>query len=121
MTDDMGWADLGTYGAPDIRTPHIDSLARDGVKLTEFYSNGVLCTPTRAGLIAGRYQQRYGLEAALPTEPAIGSDQGLPVRGHSLPQLLKNQGYATALVGKWHLGYKPEFSPKAHGFGYFLA
>ena len=66
MTDDMGWADLTSYGAPDIRTPNIDSIARDGVRMTDFYSNGVLCSPTRAGLISGRYQQRYGLEVALP-------------------------------------------------------
>ena len=120
ITDDMGWADIGSYGAPDIRTPNIDSLARDGVKFTDFYANGVLCTPTRAGLISGRYQQRYALEAALPSEGAPGGQRGLPARGHSLPQLLKGSGYATALVGKWHLGYRPEFSPRAHGFDYFF-
>ena len=120
MTDDLGWADIGSYGATDIKTPHIDSLARDGVKLTDFYANGVMCTPTRAGLISGRYQQRYGLEVVLLSDGAPNSDRGLPVRGHSLPQLLKNAGYATALVGKWHLGYRPQFSPQAHGFDYFF-
>jgi arylsulfatase A-like enzyme len=120
MTDDMGWADIGSYGAPDIRTPNIDSLARDGVKLTDFYSNGVLCTPTRAGLMSGRYQQRYGLEIALPNEGAPEADRGLPATGRTLPRLLKNHGYATALVGKWHLGYKAEYSPSAHGFDYFF-
>jgi arylsulfatase A-like enzyme len=120
MTDDMGWADIGSYGAPDIRTPHIDSLARDGVKLTDFYSNGVLCTPTRAGLMSGRYQQRYGLEIALPNEGAPEADRGLPASGRTLPRLLRNNGYATALVGKWHLGYKAEYSPGAHGFDYFF-
>jgi arylsulfatase A-like enzyme len=120
MTDDMGWADLGSYGARDVRTPHIDSLARDGVRLTDFYSNGVFCTPTRAGLISGRYQQRHGLEVPLPNAGNPGSERGLPVTGHSLPQLLKARGYATALVGKWHLGYKPEYSPRAHGFDYFF-
>ena len=120
LTDDLGWADIGSYGATDIRTPNIDSLARDGVKLTDFYSNGVLCTPTRAGLISGRYQQRYGLEIPLPNPGASGGDLGLPARGHSLPRLLKDHGYATALVGKWHLGHKPEFSPNAHGFDYFF-
>jgi arylsulfatase A-like enzyme len=120
ITDDMGWADIGSYGATDIATPNIDGLARDGVRLTDFYANGVLCTPTRAGLISGRYQQRYGLEIALPSEAAPNGDKGLPVRGHSLPRLLKNNGYATALIGKWHLGYKPEFSPNAHGFDYFF-
>lgn len=120
ITDDMGYGDLGSYGATDVRTPHIDALARGGVRLTDFYSNGVLCTPTRAGLISGRYQQRYGLEHALPSAGSQGGDRGLPVTGHSLPQLLKNNGYATALVGKWHLGYRPEFSPHAHGFDYFF-
>ena len=120
MTDDMGWSDLGSYGAKDVRTPNIDSLARDGVRFTDFYSNGVLCTPTRAGFISGRYQQRYGMEVALPNEGSSGSDRGLLVTGRSLPQLLKDNAYATALIGKWHLGYRPEFSPNAHGFGYFF-
>jgi arylsulfatase A-like enzyme len=119
ITDDLGWADIGSYGAPDVKTPNIDSLARDGIRLTDFYANGVLCTPTRAGLISGRYQQRYGLEAALPS-PAPAGDRGLKATGRTLPQLLKNSGYATALVGKWHLGYKPEHSPNAHGFDYFF-
>jgi len=119
MTDDMGWADLTSYGAADIRTPHIDSIGQDGVRMTDFYSNGVLCSPTRAGLISGRYQQRYGLEIALPN--AGGAEgRGLTANGSTLPQLLKNAGYATALVGKWHLGYQPDQSPLAHGFDYFF-
>lgn len=119
MTDDMGWSDLTSYGAPDIRTPNIDSLGRDGVRLTDFYSNGVLCSPTRAGLISGRYQQRYGLEIALPNV-ATAAERGLTANGMTLPQLMKNAGYATALVGKWHLGYLPTQSPNAHGFDYFF-
>jgi arylsulfatase A-like enzyme len=119
ITDDMGWADLGSYGATDIRTPNLDGLARQGLRLTDFYSNGVTCSPTRAGLISGRYQQRYGIEAPLPNAERAG-DSGLPVTGHSLPQLLKQHGYATALIGKWHLGYVEEKSPKAHGFDYFF-
>jgi arylsulfatase A-like enzyme len=117
ITDDAGYGDFGSYGAPDIKTPHIDSLARDGVRLTDFYANGSTCTPTRAALITGRYQQRVGLELVLT--PA-DTDLGLPASGRSLPQLLKNNGFATALVGKWHLGWKPEFSPAAHGFDYFF-
>ncbi len=120
MTDDAGYADTGAYGAPDIRTPHIDSLARAGVKLTDFYANGMSCTPTRAGLISGRYQQRYGIEFVLPAPNIAGSDAGLPPLEHSLPLLLKKNGYATALIGKWHLGYKREFSPGAHGFDFFF-
>lgn len=120
MTDDAGYADVGSYGAPDIRTPNIDSLARDGVKLTDFYANAMSCTPTRVGLIAGRYQQRYGIEFPLPAPGVPGSERGLPPLGHSLPLLMKKNGYATALVGKWHLGYAPEFSPRAHGFDSFF-
>ena len=120
ITDDMGWADLSSYGATDIKTPNIDSLGRDGIRLTDFYANGVLCTPTRAALIAGRYQQRYAMEAALGHAASPSGERGLPATGHSLPQLLKNNGYATAVVGKWHLGYKPEFSPRTHGFDYFF-
>jgi arylsulfatase A-like enzyme len=119
ITDDLGWADLGVYGATDIRTPNLDALARDGLRLTDFYANGVTCSPTRAGLISGRYQQRFGIEAPL-ANPSRAGDRGLAPTGRSLPQLLKNHGYATALVGKWHLGYKPEFSPNAHGFDYFF-
>jgi arylsulfatase A len=119
MTDDMGYADIGTYGATDIRTPNIDSLARDGVKLTDFYANAMSCTPTRAGLISGRYQQRYGLEFALADAGTRDGNRGLPALNHSLPLLLKKNGYATALIGKWHLGYKPEYSPRVHGFDYF--
>ena len=120
MTDDMGYADIGSYGSSDIRTPNIDTLARDGVRLTDFYSNGVLCSPTRAGLMSGRYQQRYGVETALPNAGAPGSERGLRASRFSLPRLLRNNGYATALVGKWHLGYTPDMSPGAHGFDYFF-
>jgi arylsulfatase A-like enzyme len=119
ITDDLGWADLGSYGATDIRTPNLDRLAREGLRLTDFYANGVTCSPTRAGLISGRYQQRSGIEAPLPNANRAG-DLGLPATGYSLPQLLKNHGYATALIGKWHLGYVPEKSPNAHGFDYFF-
>ena len=120
ITDDMGWADIGSYGAPDAKTPNIDSLARDGVKLTDFYANGVVCSPTRAALISGRYPQRYGLETPLPNEGGPGSERGLIANGWSLAQLLKGSGYTTALIGKWHLGYAAEQSPNAHGFDYFF-
>ncbi|HEX6998602.1 MAG TPA: sulfatase-like hydrolase/transferase [Gammaproteobacteria bacterium] len=119
ITDDMGWADLGSYGATDIRTPNLDRLAREGIRLTDFYANGTTCSPTRAGLISGRYQQRYGIEAPLRNAGHAG-DSGLPATGYSLPQLLKNHGYATALIGKWHLGYVADKSPRAHGFDYFF-
>lgn len=119
ITDDVGYGDLGSYGAPDIKTPNIDRLAREGVRFTDFYANGAVCTPTRAGLITGRYQQRVNLEWALSTSP-VDLQRGLPVTGRSLPQLLKNNGYATALIGKWHLGFATSVGPNAHGFDHFF-
>lgn len=118
ITDDAGYGDLGCYGGTDIRTPQLDRLAREGVRLTDFYATPQ-CTPTRAALISGRYQQRVRLERALGSSGASLA-AGLPVTGHSLPQLLKNHGYATGLIGKWHLGYEERFSPNAHGFEHFF-
>src|SRR5688572_5452762 len=118
IMDDVGYGDYGSYGGSDIKTPNIDQLAREGVRFTDFYA-APSCTPTRAALITGRYQQRVRLETPLPNAKAAG-DQGLRPTGRSLPQLLKNNGYATGLVGKWHLGYKTEFQPNAHGFDYFF-
>lgn len=118
MMDDLGYGDLRSYGASDVRTPNIDRLAREGVRLTDAYANGPVCTPTRAALISGGYQQRVGLEWLLTTSPA-DLELGLAARGTSLPALLKASGYATALIGKWHLGWKPEFGPNAHGFDEF--
>jgi arylsulfatase A-like enzyme len=119
MTDDVGYGDLGSYGAPDIRTPVLDRLARQGVRFTDFYSNGTTCSPTRAGLITGRYQQRYGIEAPLPSADPTGR-AGLPATDHSLPLLLKKAGYATALIGKWHLGLGEDKTPRKHGYDYFF-
>src|SRR5688572_3502256 len=121
MTDDMGYADLGSYGGKDIKTPNLDRLARDGVRLTDAYANGVLCSPTRAALISGRYPQRGAIETALGPE----GTRGLAVSGSSLPQLLKNAGYQTALIGKWHLGGSvtgaaKNGGPRAHGFDQFF-
>jgi arylsulfatase A-like enzyme len=118
LMDDLGYGDLGSYGAPDVRTPDIDRLAREGVRLTDAYASGAVCTPTRAALISGRYQQRVGLEWVLTGSPA-DRELGLPAAGASLPALLRTNGYATGLVGKWHLGWKPEFGPNAHGFDEF--
>ncbi len=123
ITDDLGYADIGANGARDIRTPNIDRLAREGVRFTDFYANATSCTPTRAGLITGRYQQRYGIEVPLSAATAPSPDpldRGLEASPHSLPRLLKTRGYATALIGKWHLGYAASQSPMAHGFDEFF-
>lgn len=119
LMDDLGYGDLGSHGVRDARTPNVDRLAREGVRLTDAYANGPTCSPTRAGLIAGRYQQRYGIEWPLGAMPG-DSAHGLPATGASLPALLKANGYATGLIGKWHLGFKPEVGPNAHGFDEFF-
>jgi N-acetylgalactosamine-6-sulfatase len=127
LADDLGASDLGCYGARDIRTPEIDRLAKQGVRFTQFYSNGPECSPTRTALLTGRYQQRVGgLECAIgigsvgryddAMRLAAQKELGLPVSEMSLARLLKSAGYATAMAGKWHLGYEDKFSPNRHGF-----
>jgi arylsulfatase A-like enzyme len=118
IADDLGYGDLGVYGATDTRTPNLDRLAREGTRFTDFYANAPVCTPTRAALVTGRYQQRVMLERPLSSAGA-DLEVSLPVTGRSLPKLMSEAGYTTGLVGKWHLGYKPEAGPRAHGFGYF--
>src|ERR1700693_1603029 len=119
LMDDMGYGDIGSHGVKDARTPNLDRLAREGVRLTDAYANASNCSPTRTGLISGQYQQRYGIEWPLGSAPG-DSARGLPATGTSLPALLKKNGYATGLIGKWHLGFKPEFGPNAHGFDEFF-
>ena len=118
VMDDMGYGDIGSFGVPDAKTPNIDRLAREGVKLTQFYANGSTCSPTRAGLISGRYEQRYGIEWPLGSVPG-DSARGLMPAETSLPRLLKSAGYATGLIGKWHLGWKAAYHPNRHGFDEF--
>ncbi|MFL5607098.1 MAG: sulfatase-like hydrolase/transferase, partial [Gemmatimonadaceae bacterium] len=119
LMDDIGYGDIGSYGVKDARTPNLDRLAREGVRLTDAYANAANCSPTRAALISGQYQQRWGIEWPLGSLPSDTS-LGLPVTGASLPALLKKNGYATGLIGKWHLGFKPEYAPNAHGFDEFF-
>jgi arylsulfatase A-like enzyme len=115
--DDLGYGDLRSYGATDVRTPNLDRLGREGVRLTDCYAAAPLCTPTRAAFMTGAYQHRVGLEAVLtPRNDQLGLSASVP----TLPRLLKEAGYATGLVGKWHLGWKPEFHPNRHGFDEFF-
>ena len=115
--DDLGYGDLRVYGATDVETPNLDRLAGEGVRLTDCYAAAPLCTPTRAAFMTGAYQHRVGLEAVLtPRDDQLGLSASEP----TLPRLLKDAGYATGLVGKWHLGWKPEFHPNRHGFDEFF-
>ncbi len=117
LADDLGYGDLGCYGCPDIRTPHLDRLAADGVKFTDFYANAAVCTPTRAAFLTGRYQQRLGLDNALYYQEM---GRGMPASGKTIADALRSVGYATGLSGKWHLGYDLEYQPLQQGFDHFF-
>jgi len=119
LMDDMGYGDIGSYGVRDAKTPNLDRLAREGVRLTDAYANASNCSPTRAGFIMGQYQQRYGIEWPLGAVPG-DSARGLAVTGAALPALLKKNGYTTGLIGKWHLGFKSSVGPNAQGFDEFF-
>jgi arylsulfatase A-like enzyme len=116
MADDLGYADVGCYGRPDLRTPNIDDLAAKGVRFLQAYANSAVCSATRTALITGRYQDRLsvGLD-----EPLTDRDVGLPPDAPTLPSLLKKAGYGTTLVGKWHLGQLPKYGPLQSGYDHF--
>ena len=118
VADDLGFADLGFQGGKDIPTPHLDALAARGVRCTNGYVSGPYCSPTRAGLLTGRYQQRFGHEFN-PTD-ARRDDVGLPLSETTLADRLKAAGYTTGLVGKWHLGSAQKFHPQKRGFDEFF-
>lgn len=116
VADDLGYGELSCQGNPQIPTPHIDSLARSGVRFTSGYVSGPYCSPTRAGLMTGRYQQRFGHEFNPgPAEQAVGNF-GLSLKETTIGNRLKDAGYVTGWFGKSHLGYKPEFHPLKRGF-----
>jgi len=119
LADDLGWGDLSCYGRPDYGTPNLDLLALQGTRFTDAYSASAVCTPTRCGYITGRYPARFkiGLEEPLRANNlAVGLEPGSP----TIASLLKQAGYDTALIGKWHLGSRPEWGPNAHGFNEFF-
>ena len=122
LADDLGYADLGCYGARADSTPHLDRLAREGLRFTDGYANSPVCSPTRVALMTGRYQYRFrgGAEEPLSARTRGNPALGLPGSLPTLPRLLRSAGYATALVGKWHLGYPPHFGPRRSGYDEFF-
>ena len=120
LADDLGYADAGCYGQRDYTTPNIDRLATEGLKFTQAYSNSPDCSATRTALITGRYQARLPLGLEEPLSPSSPKGIGLAPSHPTLPSLLKKAGYGTTLVGKWHLGDLPDFSPLKSGYDHFF-
>lgn len=119
IADDLGYGDLGCYGGK-TRTPNIDRLASEGVLFTDFHTSGTTCSPTRAGLMTGLYQFRVGVPGVIVAFPDDKAHKrGLDINAVTFPKLLKKEGYATGLFGKWHLGYSEEYNPTNFGFDEF--
>lgn len=119
MADDMGYGDAGCYGGTSFDTPNIDRLAREGLKFTDFHSSGCVCSPTRAGLLTGRYQQRAGVDGVIYAAFHRNRHHGLQHSELTLAEILREAGYRTAAFGKWHLGYEPKYNPVFQGFDQF--
>jgi arylsulfatase A-like enzyme len=121
LSDDVGYAGLSCQGAQDISTPNLDSLARDGTRCTNAYASGPVCAPTRAGLMTGRYQNRFGYETLTGSlNRQIKEEIGVPTEEIFFPEILQKTGYKTAIIGKWHLGVNEKFRPNARGFDEFF-
>ncbi|MBM3823147.1 MAG: sulfatase [Verrucomicrobia bacterium] len=114
--DDLGYGDLGCYGNPIVRTPHLDRMSAEGMRFTSFYSAAEVCTPSRAALLTGKYPTRTGMCHDRFRVLRNNSKGGLPSAETTLAEMLKSRGYATGMVGKWHLGHRPEHLPLQHGF-----
>ncbi|MGB1130563.1 MAG: sulfatase-like hydrolase/transferase, partial [Haloferula sp.] len=117
MADDLGYGDISSFGSQTIETPHIDSIGKLGARLTDFHSNGTVCSPTRAALMTGRYQQRSGVTGVVTAKGH--RDKGLLLDETTFAEVLSEAGYATAMFGKWHLGYEAAFNPTHQGFDEF--
>src|SRR6478752_8740108 len=120
LADDLGFADVSCYGQRDYTTPNIDRLALEGMRFIQAYSNSPDCSATRTALISGRYQYRLPVGLEEPIVPTTPKNIGLPPSHPTLPSVLKKAGYSTTLVGKWHLGFLPDFSPLKSGYDHFF-
>ena len=123
FADDLGYGDLSCYGNPTILTPNLDKMAIEGMRFTQFYVGAGVCTPSRAALLTGRLAIRTGIHAGIRGKPSVfntRSASGLPLKEITIAEMLKTKGYATGIIGKWHLGHLPEFLPAKQGFDYWF-
>ena len=119
LADDLGYGDLSCYGNQRFETPSLDQMASEGMRFTDFHSSGPVCSPTRAGLLTGRYQQRSGIPGVINAAFQANRHHGLSPEEWTFAEALQGQGYHTAMFGKWHLGYRAVFNPIHHGFEVF--
>ena len=118
MADDLGYGDISCYGSDFIQTPVLDKMAAEGLKFTDYHSNGSVCTPTRAAIMTGNYQQKSGLEGVIYVQEEKRI-HGISPAQTTMAEIFKEAGYKTGMFGKWHLGYQPEYNPTQHGFDEF--
>ncbi|MGD9855932.1 MAG: sulfatase [Planctomycetaceae bacterium] len=119
LADDLGYGDLACYGNTVNRTPHLDRMAAEGIRFTDFHANGPMCSATRAALLTGQYQHRFGRHFEGALSPDSQPTNGLPLEAVTIAEVLKDAGYATGMYGKWHLGYAPPLMPAQQGFDDF--
>ena len=117
LVDDQGYYDLGCYGASEVKTPHIDSMASEGILLTDYYAAAPICSPSRAGLLTGCYPRRIGNHIWVHR---ADSDYGIHPNELTIAELFKQAGYSTACIGKWHLGFQKPFLPLNQGFDHYF-
>lgn len=120
MVDDMGYGDAGCYGGTAFPTPNLDRLATEGMMFTDFHSSGCVCSPTRAGLLTGRYQQRAGIPGVVYAALNRNRHHGLQLQETTFAEVLNAAGYATAAFGKWHVGYEEQYNPVYQGFDRYV-